>query len=563
MTRHAVNAVIIEEDIADQITDGTVGLPDTAFAAEQIAAYPVRGSDGRRDAALTAELATLYAKLEDITVDIGEGEHPETAVARRGLTRAEAKRARKLTHKRRVPDRMYPGMPWAERHRAAQDARFNGETLPKLVAALRAFAEIAEAGNAYPLVGDERLWVERGKLRVPGFRQLHDQFTKYPVIWASATTRPDRARLLIPNITVIEPPRPAAPHQRVHLISGAWGKSALQRNPRKADDLVSFMQIAMLGKRNGLVISHLDQERALSLSHDRRLHHGAVAGDDDHGDVDALFVIGGPFPSPAATNRIACAEARCRVPYAAPERASCTALLADGSGVTFDRMAYADPRLQSVHAGVYDGGIVQALGRARGLNRTAANPVDIYVLANTPLDGIPLASIQHWRDVKPNRVQMMHLRGAVYTNAADMHRFYPDMFPSEDAARQAIRRMGGAGALHAEARRLAIMADDARACVTFQPPGQGYHPRWAYLPQEDVAALKTMLERKFGGKIINWKVLPLASPAPPSPGGEDRDTYRITNQIPDMSRSSVRTDHPMTPFAGSPPPRAFAGPPDG
>src|SRR5262249_53945319 len=104
-----VNAVIIEEDINHNITYGTVRLPDTAFNPDQIGANPVR-TEGREDAALTAKLVPLYTKLNNIVVDIGEGEHPEAAVAKRGLTVAQAKLALSLTQKRRVPDKMYPGM---------------------------------------------------------------------------------------------------------------------------------------------------------------------------------------------------------------------------------------------------------------------------------------------------------------------------------------------------------------------------------------------------------------------------------------------------------------------
>jgi putative DNA primase/helicase len=92
----------------------------------------------------------------------------------------------------------------------------------------------------------------------------------------------------------------------------------------------------------------------------------------------------------------------------------------DGFGVAIERLAYADPRLQAVHAGIYDSGIVQAIGRARGLNRTADTPVDVCVYANLPLP-MPVATIERYKPI--SRLAKMFLNGCVPTNARDMRRF--------------------------------------------------------------------------------------------------------------------------------------------
>lgn len=189
------------------------------------------------------------------------------------------------------------------------------------------------------------------------------------------------------------------------------------------------------------------------------LHHGLVAGDDDYADVDLVVQIGGPFAPPAEIARLACAESGRLVETARPKRVPCVVLLADGTGVQFERLAYEDKAAQAIHAGIYDQSFVQGgLGRGRGINRTADTPLEIWIYGNVPLP-VPVHSIDRWRPI--NRIAKMLLRGAVHLNASDMHCFYPNLFPSTDAAAQAIHRWNGRAALITEVQRLARQLPDS------------------------------------------------------------------------------------------------------
>ena len=125
----------------------------------------------------------------------------------------------------------------------------------------------------------------------------------------------------------------------------------------------------------------------------------------------------------------------------------------------FDRLAYEDRAAQAIHARIYDQSFVQGgLGRGRGINRTADTPLEIRILGNVPLP-VPIHSIDRWRPI--NRIAKMLLRGAVHLNAGDMHCFYPNLFPSTDAAAQAIHRWNGRAALITEVQRLARQLPDS------------------------------------------------------------------------------------------------------
>jgi hypothetical protein len=153
-----------------------------------------------------------------------------------------------------------------------------------------------------------------------------------------------------------------------------------------------------------------DEHAFANIPSVRVLHHGLVADDDDYADVDLVVQIGGPFAPPAEIARLASAESGRLVETARPKRVPCVGLLADGTEVQFERLAYEDKAAQAIHAGIYDQSFVQGgLGRGRGINRIAK----------------------------------MLLRGAGHLNAGDMHCFYRDLFPSRDAAAQAIHRWNG------------------------------------------------------------------------------------------------------------------------
>jgi hypothetical protein len=76
----------------------------------------------------------------------------------------------------------------------------------------------------------------------------------------------------------------------------------------------------------------------------------------------------------------------------------CRGLLDTGEGFEGSRMAYRDRAAQAVLASIYDANVIQAIGRARPLLRTAADPVEIICCGNVPLL-FPVASIGRLRPV--------------------------------------------------------------------------------------------------------------------------------------------------------------------
>ena len=127
------------------------------------------------------------------------------------------------------------------------------------------------------------------------------------------------------------------------------------------------------------------------------------------------------------------------------------------------------------------------------------------ILGNVPLP-VPINSIDRWRPI--NRIAKMLLRGAVHLNAGDMHCFYRDLFPSPDAAAQAIHRWNGRVALIAEVKRLARQLPAPWVEVTWQPNGQGHRTRTSYVASANLAAVHAEALREFPAGLAAWTATP-------------------------------------------------------
>jgi putative DNA primase/helicase len=213
------------------------------------------------------------------------------------------------------------------------------------------------------------------------------------------------------------------------------------------------------------------------------------------------------------------------------------------------------PDAQRVHAGIYDDSIRQGYGRARGLNRTAANPVTVYLRANAPPCD-PVASIGRWRPT--SRLAKMLLRGMAPLGAADRRRCYPDLYPSEDAARQDKRRNGGEIEEIAALRRLADCMPWASALVSWQPAGQGHKAQRRVVARERLAETRAEALREFGG-LVSWHVETFSRGCRPVALAEDRDMTGKEALFPTMSHSLAAATAAPRPIGASTSPR---GPPD-
>lgn len=117
--------------------------------------------------------------------------------------------------------------------------------------------------------------------------------------------------------------------------------------------------------------------------------------------------------------------------------------LVDGRGQAVSGQWYhPDTVAEGLRWGVLEAELIQAIGRARGVNRTAENPLVVDIITNTVLpvtvhETMPLSRLV------PDRFDLMALNGAIPSNANDQFSAYPGLYETPKAAERAWERLKG------------------------------------------------------------------------------------------------------------------------
>jgi len=200
-----------------------------------------------------------------------------------------------------------------------------------------------------------------------------------------------------------------------------------------------------------LVVCQLGLEKALTAGNlpgtvDIQ-HFNNITGENSWADVAAIIVIGRTEPSPRTVEQTARAlfgadiieidpDEKGAVRYPATTRGI---RMRDGRGVAVQGPAHPDERAEAVRWAICEAGLVQAIGRGRGVNRSAADPLQIDILTNVVLP-IEVDEVTTWNRIQPGLAQIMRARGAVPLSYADIATAYPDLFVTARAAQMTLIR---------------------------------------------------------------------------------------------------------------------------
>jgi hypothetical protein len=116
----------------------------------------------------------------------------------------------------------------------------------------------------------------------------------------------------------------------------------------------------------------------------------------------------------------------------------------DGGVAVIQSPAHPDRRAEAVRSQICEAELIQAIGRGRAVNRTAADPLHIDILTAYPLP-IVVDELTTWELVQPTDAEVMRSRGAVPMNYRDMATAYSDLFTSPHAAQMRLIREFGIG----------------------------------------------------------------------------------------------------------------------
>lgn len=170
------------------------------------------------------------------------------------------------------------------------------------------------------------------------------------------------------------------------------------------------------------------------------LHHGAVTGLDDYGSARAVYVVGRMLPSAAAVEAIAGAITGIAPASKGYRETKRELVCEDGSGVIVDAWEHPDPLCEAIRYQITEAGIIQAAGRGRGTNRTAAHPLDLILWTDTPVPELGFVEAETWEGASLD--DEMLAAGCWIDLPADAARVHPEIVPSPKALKKARERAG-------------------------------------------------------------------------------------------------------------------------
>ena len=173
-------------------------------------------------------------------------------------------------------------------------------------------------------------------------------------------------------------------------------------------------------------------------------HYNDITGLDIYRNVRLLILIGRTAPGPQAAEILAAAlTGKTPVPingenngfrwYDQVERGI---RLRDGSGIATTGDQHPDPDVEAVRYQIHEAELVQALGRARAIHRTDANPLDADLLFDTCLP-ITVDEVIRW--TPPSLLTDTALNdGVMLTAPCDLVKLWPALWSNEKAAYRTV-----------------------------------------------------------------------------------------------------------------------------
>jgi hypothetical protein len=229
------------------------------------------------------------------------------------------------------------------------------------------------------------------------------------------------------------------------------------------------------------------------------MHHGDVTGTNKLERVRALFVVGRALPPAEAVTRQT--EALFGDYIAQREYVPSKGLIpivpdaAGHTAIEVDMWVHTNAMAEKLRWQACEGGVLQAVGRARAGLRKADEPLDIHLWTDVPVPELGLVVPFLWDDVAVGLDGvMLAARGWWFENMQDAERFYPGLVKAKNLKQDRFR--GGEIALDADGSAL--------KAVRYQRAGQGVAACRA-LFLSDVTDPRAALEAEFGPLAV-WEV---------------------------------------------------------
>jgi putative DNA primase/helicase len=415
-------------------------------------------------------LSFLRTSVRDLLSEQADGPINRTAMMGKNMTAPSASEAAKLEWLTQIDVELKPGLTRAERGAVLQPAQSNADLGRRVMMWHTIAALLADDGP------ERSGWLalttsepdEDGQTKryviLKGCRQVSKGWVG-PTLCLDATGSVDLLRRVWPNVQAVADIRLQAPHLKIwqaagssHSLSRLAVKSAYTeeerahrvRNLEKLHATLHRVARAYAPARVLIVVQKAVAEALADLpplpsniERDPKTGllpwHNSVRGIDRWGQVRAVVVVGRTLPSSTDASRAAEALTGCAIPFADYERVTIAREMADGTMSSAETRRHPDPLAESWRAQVCEGEVTQIIGRGRGVNRTAVNPLDVLVLTDVVLPlPVQLVPADHVAPSLDDR--MIAAAGIAWRNGAHAALALPEFWPNPRAADKALER---------------------------------------------------------------------------------------------------------------------------
>jgi putative DNA primase/helicase len=423
-----------------------------------------------RDVAATADLLEISHRVHAALQREKDGRIRRAALAAAAVTSTDLRDALRLEWRRKIEADVRPGMPLSQVREACTKIIAHNQAVSRLARCWELLLRTVEAP------GERSPWLDLRKAQVPGGKEMvpaifmtwrddiHPSWAA-PTLILDATMPVEIVRQFFPNLS--EPQRIAAPmpHTRVRQITDrpltadmlipTEGASERTNATRRAnvERVRRFIEVRADDVRPGkvLVVCQFGLETALIAGevppNVQIRHFNDIGGENAWSNVALVIVIGRTEPAPETVERTARALFGAEIAEIEPDAEGHARYplitrgirMRAGRGVPVQGSQHPDERAEAVRWAICEAGLVQAIGRGRGVNRGSTNPLQIDILTNVVLP-IEVDEVTTWSRIQPSLAQIMRARAAVPLSYADMAAAYPDLFVSRDAAKMALTR---------------------------------------------------------------------------------------------------------------------------
>jgi hypothetical protein len=530
--------------------DKPTGLPDAAVVLvdEGFIDIGIEGEDGKKRLAVSAldedrtpelsgeerrELLHYRGRMKALLEKHEDGQLLRLALEAEGFGAESAEQWAKLEWRTKRDANFQTGMSRADLLQALEDYRDTGFNRRRATTAtmLREFLAGDDARSVKLTLATADLGNGQGPGRVVQLawrKDIAEWAADAPKLLLDATTAPDLVKVWCPKLTVTDI-EVNSPNQHVTQVydkefGRTWFKT--ESNVRAIADLVTSELARTAG--DVLVITQKeprDLVEAMLLARfngalpDRLhlAHHGNLTGIDRWRDVATILVIGRPAVDRLTGERLAeviRGGAVARVANADSgwwPQAEAGLRMADGTGQRVETSRHPDPLVEAARWTIAEGSVSQAIGRARGVRRTDADPVRVLLLGNMPLP-LTVTEATTWESIKPNPVQVAMDQAAVAGQALplgadDLVAAQPNTFRNAAQVWNALRGVNCNSLIRPSYKRFTVYS------AHYWKPGT-FRPSLALVP---AVGGQAALEAVLGLKLMRFEWLeqpPAAEQAP-------------------------------------------------